>query len=261
MLSEDRLFLAVDSINLEKAHAVARDFRTCTHTVMVGQTLLTAYGLPAVRSFSELGMTHAVVDARLSGHQKDLWSAINAVAGVRCIRAVTVMPCCGPRVLAVAAKVAKDAVALGYRNEPLHLLASLTPSAVDLDTLREMGVQCRSRKDYIAKNICWCYSAGLDGIVTDPKDIAVAKRAVREMRRECKRPFFVLSRAQRGARNYAVSLTEEEESVPGVTEILETGVHHCLYDMNMLDPQGAEWTSDLLYKELRPFKSRRKTRG
>ena len=65
LLFRNRICLSVDGADLGKAQGIARDFRSCTTTVMVGPTFMLAHGPAGVRSLSELGMTTAGANQEL----------------------------------------------------------------------------------------------------------------------------------------------------------------------------------------------------
>jgi len=257
MLSQDKVCLAVDGTDIERTHAVARDFRSCTRTVMVGPMLLMTYGLPAVRSFSELGMSSIIVDARLAGHQREVWAGITAAAALRTVRAITVQPYCGRHVLTMAAEAAANCPLLQQRDEPPLVLAHIPAIAYRPCDLEALGLRCR-RKDYVLQLIETCYDAGLSGAIVEQRDVRATRKLIRRIKKE-NQPFIVLAHAQRGVQDYRVATSEEDEKVPGITDVLNAGAHHALFSMTLAS-HDTEWTADLITKELNDLREERRRR-
>ena len=235
MLFKDRVCLAVDGPDIDRVQAVARDFRSCTTSVKVGPALLIAEGPYAVRALSELGMTDIIIDARLFGHPREIWTGVTEAAKITGVRAITVQGVLGQRVLKIAVDAAKASVVHTHRVERPYILAVSLPALANTSAER--------RDIYIKQFTEVCCSADVDGLIVDYEDIACV-RAV------CAR-IPVLADAQRGPVDYRHGLTPRERKLPGAKQVLTAGAEHVFFDMALLQTfQDIEWTAELLTKEL-----------
>jgi len=240
LLFDNRVCLAVNEPDLPKVQAAARDFRPCTKVVKLGPAVATAHGPTAIRSMHELGAAEIILDVRLCGHAREVWNAVTEAARLW-VSGITVQACVGPDVLAAAVEAAENSTTITHKVKAPAIIATLLPVAVTDDVMRGPLAMRYGRRRYVGEIAKMCCNAGVNGLQVDYYDI-------RPIRQVCKNIPLVAS-AKRGVRNYAEVITDEQQKLPGVTEVLRAGAAHVLFPAE-LATTDYEWTADLLAKEV-----------
>jgi len=204
-----------------------------------------------------MGMTDIVVDARLAGHQSEVWEGITTAAALSGVRAITVQPFCGHHVLSVAAEAAANCPLLTGHPKPPLILANIPAIAYRPFDLENLGMGGK-RKDFVLQLVRVCYQAGLDGVIIEQRDVRATRHLIRQLQQE-RRQFVIMARAERGVQDYRIAMNEEEAKIPGIIEVLMAGAHHVVFDMNLAS-HDTEWTADLITKELATLKEQRRRR-
>ena len=240
MLFRDHICLGLDGPDLGKAQGIARDFRACTTTVMVGPAFLMAHGPSGVRSLRELGVRDVVIDARLFGDQEDLWHSVVEVAKLGA-QAVTIHPGVGPRVLSLAVEAARRSMEVTNRVRPPLIIGAAMPLTItNSDLCRCYGTR-HVRKTYLAKHATLCCQNGAAAMITEPGEIPHVRKVCNGL------PLMVP--VKRRVYGYDEVLPDDERSKPCVMEVLRKGAAHAIYNMEFAG-RDAEWTAEMLNKEL-----------
>lgn len=242
----DTICLWLNTTDLERAVAVARDMRACTRTVLISPNLFLAHGPNALRRLCELGIHNIILDMRVIGSCKEIWQCAFE-AGKMDVKALSVSAMAGYKGLAVAKQAADASINETFRLRGPAILASPLPIGIDSNTM-SVDLQMRVRRPgHIERLARVAVDAEAAGIIAEYEDVRVIRRVTRTI------PLFVY--AQRGAVNYAVREPEEVRNKPGVTAVLATKASHVIFDSTFVDRTDVEWAADMLLKELAAIKN------
>lgn len=249
MLFRNKLCLAVDGANLEKVQGVARDFRGCTTTVKIGPSLLLAWGPYAVRGLSELGMSDIILDARLFGHHQELWQAVTEAAKTAAVKGIVVQTLCGRDLLSLAVEAADKSRAVSLRADAPVVLGMGVPATFTPRVLAELNIALDSRRALVCQQAILCRDAGLHGLIVEYEDIAAVCAVCPEL------PLIANTRKR--VESYEIALSRQEARQPGVCDVLRAGATHAVLDMTLIG-HDAEWCADMVGKDLKTLKRRRR---
>jgi len=240
-LFQDRVILWVNTMSLERAVSTARDFRGCTKTVLISSNFFLAHGPNGVRCFYELGIPNVILDLKLLGTKKEIWQCVHGAAA-HAVKAISVNTLAGTAAVENAIEAAEASKLMTYKVKRPKILISMLPIEMDDATLvDDIGMRIR-RKAHVENAARQVVNAGADGIVAEAEDLPRIRRVSRKI------PTLVYS--QRGVRNPTVVETEEEKDLAGITELMQAGVGHVIFDSVFVEKTDAEWASDLIRKEM-----------
>jgi len=222
-LFRNTVCLWLNTIELDTAIAITRDMRGCTRTLFIGPSFFLAHGPPGVRCLTELGMRDIVLDVRLIGTANEIWQSITAASQLG-VKAITIHAMSGPETIKLAIEAAEASKQLTMRVQRPRILLSLLPASLDdAEIVDDLQLRVK-RRGHVQQAARHALHTGADGVVAE----------------------F----AQRGARNYAESISEEAMQKPGITEVLEAHATHVLFDANLVRLTNVEWASDMVTKEV-----------
>lgn len=226
---------------LEAALAAARDMRACTHTVAIGPNLFLAHGPAGVRCLYELGISDVLLDMRFAGTPKEIWQCTTAAACLG-VKAITVSAMAGQRNIRYAVEAAEASKTTTLKVKRPKVFVSPLPYCLDDRALvDELQLRVR-RKQHVTQAAKLLQTAEADGIIVEYEDIRTVKKVSRKI------PLLVY--AQRRARNYAETDSEENKKKAGIQEILSAGASHVILDSDLLRRTNIEWAADMVNKEL-----------
>jgi orotidine-5'-phosphate decarboxylase len=232
----DRICVALRTHDVDDALALARAYRSCTNTVVIGPTLMVAEGARLLRQLQTVSSTEMVLDARLTGTEIEIREAVLAASQFFGMRAITVLAdYSAPAVLRAAVRAAADS-----KNVTRHVR---TPEIVayDPELYRQAG-HTKARAARIAQLVHLCERTGVQAATVTYEDIPRVRAD--DM---CLQLFV---RARRRGRDYTTALPAEAAAEPGVSEILAAGADHVVFDTGLVQEGDFDWASDMLRKEL-----------
>ena len=241
MLFRDKLILSMNLTHLERAQAIARDFRSCTRTIRIGQALYTAHGPMGARSFGELGMHELILDLQIGGRPWEIWAAVSEAANIRSVSAITVQTTSGFAGLKAAKSAAEAGSAVNHSSRRLYVIGCLVPVNTDNNTVLNENSE-EDRRRYVARMAEMCLNSGIDGLMVDYDDLRYAHKHVPDLP--------LLANSRKPIRTYGALTPENQRTLPGIRQVLTAGAEHALLDAALLDSEDTEWAADSLAKEL-----------
>lgn len=240
-LLRDTVALWLNTASLESAIMAARDMRACTRTVVITPNFFLANGPAGIRCFYELGISDIVLNMRLLGTPKEIWQCVSTAADLG-VKAITVSAMAGIENIKYAVQAAEASKATTMKLERPKILVTLLPSCLnDSDMVDQLRMRVR-RPGHVEQACRQVMEAGADGIVVEYEDVKYVRRVSRKI------PFLVF--AQRRVRNYMEVDREDEQGKAGITEILECGASHIIFDSELVRRTDVEWAADMINKEL-----------
>lgn len=240
-LLRDRVALWLNTASLEAAITAARDMRSCTKTIVVTPNFFLAHGGPGVRCIFELGVSDLFLNLRLLGSPKEIWQCVTEAAKLGA-RAISVNSLAGVKSLRYAVQAAEASKATTLKvNRPLVFATVLPVSISDGEMVDELRMRVR-RPGHVEQAARAVLESGADGIVVEYEDVRYVRRVSKKL------PFMVF--AQRRVRNYAEADREDEKGKAGITEIMEIGASHVIFDSELVRRTDIEWAADMINKEL-----------
>lgn len=240
-LLRDEVALWLNTTCLEDAIVASRDMRSCTRTVVISPNFFLAHGPAGIRCLYELGITDVVLDIRLLGSPKEIWQCVTEAAR-HGVRAVTISTMAGQTNIRYAVEAATASQQFTYKVKRPYVFVSVLPICLsDADMVDQLRMRVR-RAGHIEQAAQSLVAAGADAIIVEYEDIRSVRRAGKKI------PFLVF--AQRRVRNYAEADNEDEKGKAGITEILQAGASHVIFDLDLLRRTNIEWAADMVTKEL-----------
>lgn len=240
-LLRDDVALWLNTVSLEAAITAARDMRSCTQTVVITQNFFLAHGPAGIRCICELGITDMVLDLKLLGSPKETWQCVTEAAK-HGMKAITISAMAGLANLRCALEAAKQSTQLTHKVQRPFVFVSLLPICIgDADMVDQLQMRVR-RSGHVEQAARHLMEVGADGIVIEYEDVRYVKRVSKEI------PFLVF--AQRRVRNYAEVDRSDELEKAGITEIIEAGASHIIFDSDLVRRTDIEWAADMINKEL-----------
>ena len=240
-LFQSKLILSLDTIDLPKAHAVARDFRSCTTTMKMGQALYLAHGPMGARSFHELGMREIIADVKICGRPWEIWNSVMAASSVLGVSALTVNAESGLTGIKAAVDASRHCVQTVRASKVPKILVQFLPSHLsDQEIYHELDRKS-TRAEYLKRVVPQIVKTGAHGLIVDYYDL----KLVRSL---CDLPL--IAAAKRGVGGYLHTPSKEQKRLPGVKQVIAAGAMHVLYDSTVFGHTDHEWTAEILTKEL-----------
>ena len=160
-----RIYVALDTPDLERAQAIATRVRHHVGGVKLGLEFFAAHGQAGVREMAHLGLP-IFLDLKLHDIPNTVAKAVQALG--RLEPAILTVHAAGGRAMMEDAKAAAPPAT---RVVAVTMLTSL-----DQEDLRATGVQ-GSAHDQVVRLATLAHEAGLDGIVCSGAEVAAAKAA------------------------------------------------------------------------------------
>lgn len=244
-LFKDIVCLWLNTTSLEQAIAIARDMRSCTHTVLVSPTFFLANGPSGIRCFHELGIHEVLLDMRLLGSPKEVWQCV-IEAAKQGVKAVSVHSLAGSKNLKYAIQAAEASMAQTQKiNRPRVLLSLLPADLEDAELVDELGLRVK-RGGHVTLSAKQSVQGGADGLIVEYEDIGYVRRVSKKI------PLLVY--AQRKPRNFAEVERAEDLGHASIKDIMHAGADHIILDSTLIAQSDIEWSADLVNKELAQYK-------
>jgi orotidine-5'-phosphate decarboxylase len=168
----DRIFIALDTHDLARAAALARDLAGLVGGVKIGKEFFTAHGPDGVRVVA--GGERLFLDLKFHDIPNTVAGALRSAVHLR--PAFVNVHAAGGRAMLEAAV---QAVAEGAEDADVprpQLLGVTVLTSLGEDDLREIG-QAGPLSDQVVRLARLAQSCGLDGVVCSPREIAVLRAA------------------------------------------------------------------------------------
>lgn len=162
-----KIFVALDTADLDRAVALGRDLSSVVGGVKIGLELYSACGIEGVRRLAALGLP-VFLDLKLHDIPQTVASAVRAVLPLGPFM-MTVHASGGPAMLRAAAEAAAE----GGERRP-KVLAVTVLTSLDEGDLGRIGQQGRVA-DQVLRLAELAQGAGIDGAVCSPKEIAMLR--------------------------------------------------------------------------------------
>ena len=167
MLSENPVFVALDTANLDQAIAWAGAVRPCVGGVKLGLEFFNSNGPAGVRQIVDIGLP-VFLDLKFHDIPNTVAGAVRAVAGLGAA-IVNVHASGGPAMLRAAAEAAAEFGA----NRP-RVIAVTVLTSLDDNDLASVG-QAGPAVSQVERLAQLTQSCGLDGVVCSPAEIAALR--------------------------------------------------------------------------------------
>ena len=170
----DRIFVALDTRDLGRAAALARDLAGLVGGVKIGKEFFTAHGPDGVRAVA--GGVPLFLDLKFHDIPNTVAGALRSAIHLR--PAFVNVHASGGRAMLEAAR---QAVAEGAEDADVprpQLLGVTVLTSLSDDDLREVG-QSRPASDQVVRLARLAQACGLDGVVCSPREIAPLRAACR----------------------------------------------------------------------------------
>jgi orotidine-5'-phosphate decarboxylase len=169
MKTTDRIFVALDTTDLDRATNLANQLVGMVGGVKMGKEFLTVHGLEGVRKVAKCGMP-VFLDTKFHDIPNTVASAIRAVLPLNPF-VVNVHASGGAAMM----RAAQSAVEEAEKNRPLLIAVTVLTSMTDED-LAEIGMQGPTEERVVALARL-TQKSGLDGIVCSPLEIKAVRKA------------------------------------------------------------------------------------
>ena len=184
----DRLLVALDVENAERAFAVADQVRGVAGGLKVGSRLFTTAGPDLVRRLVESG-SRVFLDLKFHDIPNTVAQAVDAAVRTGAWM-INVHASGGSAMMQAAARAAADAAAAAGRPVPLVIAVTVLTS-MDEQTLQQTGV-ARPLLDHVLALARMAQEAGMHGVVASPQETAA-------IRQSCGADFAIVTPGIRGA--------------------------------------------------------------
>jgi orotidine-5'-phosphate decarboxylase len=169
MKPTDRIFVALDTTDLDRATHLANQLVGMVGGVKMGKEFLTVHGLEGIRKVAKCGMP-VFLDTKFHDIPNTVASAIRAVLPLSPF-VVNVHASGGSAMM----RAAQSAVEEAEKNRPLLIAVTVLTSMTDED-LAEIGMQGPT-EDRVVALAKLTQKSGLDGIVCSPLEIRAVRKA------------------------------------------------------------------------------------
>jgi orotidine-5'-phosphate decarboxylase len=171
-----RIFCALDSADLEGVRALAQSIGGAVDGLKLGLEFFTAQGPGGIREIAQLGLP-IFLDVKLHDIPNTVAGAIRSLAPLAPYY-LTLHAAGGADMLSAARDSAhEEATRLGLT--PPRLLAVTVLTSLDESDLAQQGVAGPAR-DQVVRLAELAHRAGIDGIVSSPREIAAIRAALGE---------------------------------------------------------------------------------
>lgn len=169
MISTDRIFVALDTTDLNRAIYLASQLVGIVGGVKMGKEFLTVHGIDGVRKVAKCGMP-IFLDTKFHDIPNTVASSIRAILPLNPF-VVNVHASGGSAMM----RAAQSAVEEAGKNRPLLIAVTVLTSMKDED-LVEIGMKIPT-KDQVVDLALLTQKSGLDGIVCSPLEISAVRKA------------------------------------------------------------------------------------
>jgi len=169
MENTDRIFVALDTTDLERAIYLANQLIGMVGGVKLGKEFLTVHGIEGVRKVAKCGMP-VFLDTKFHDIPNTVASAIRAVLPINPF-VINVHASGGSAMMRAAQRAVEEA----GKNRPLLIAVTILTSMKDED-LVEIGMHVPT-EDQVVALAKLSQKSGLDGIVCSPLEITAVRKA------------------------------------------------------------------------------------
>lgn len=242
MIFRDKLCLAIDTPELDRAQGLIRDFRGCTSLVKLGLPFFMAQGPCGVRSISEMGIHSLVIDTRLFGSPADIHESVVALAQLPSVVGMTVQIAAGDQSLKAAMDAAVTSQRFTGRISPPKIVGVMLPPAVETTELSQnLKLKC-DRAGYVRAMTKLALFHQLDGMVVNFTELGYVKALAPKI--------ALMVATHRRVVDPMVALPENERHLPGIQDVMQGGAAHVIFHAALIGRSNAEWTADWVAKEV-----------
>ena len=128
----NRIILALDTANLEKAIDITKKVKNKIYTIKLGLEFFNAHGKEGVKKFNEIGITNLLLDLKLKDIPQTVYKAIKALDDIK-FGFLTIHGQGGRKMIENAKKAASE-----IKSKPKIMMVTILTSLSD-DDLKDMG--------------------------------------------------------------------------------------------------------------------------
>ena len=209
----NRVLVALDVESAAQATSLADTLRGSVGGFKVGKQLFTAEGPATVRALAERG-DRVFLDLKFHDIPNTVAGAVASAVATGAWM-VNVHASGGRKMMQAAADAARNTAEKSGRDRPLVIAVTVLTS-LDEPQLRETGVE-RSVLDHVVHLATLAQSAGLDGVVASPLEIAAIRRA-------CGPDFLIVTPGIRPATTQRAA--DDQSRVMGPAEAVDAGASY-----------------------------------
>ncbi len=169
----DRIYVALDTTNVDEAKAMARRLKGTVGGVKLGLEYFTANGGAGVRAVMSAGLP-LFLDLKFHDIPNTVAGAIRAAISLR-PKIVNVHAAGGPEMMRAAAEAATEAAKAQNAPRPMVIAVTVLTS-LDAGDLEAVG-QAGPPADQVIRLARLTQECGLDGVVCSPKEVASVRAA------------------------------------------------------------------------------------
>ena len=169
----DRIFVALDTTDVEEARSLARRLKGSVGGAKLGLEFFTANGAGGVRAIGKAGMP-LFLDLKFHDIPNTVAGAVRAAVKLR-PRIMTIHAGGGPAMMRAAAEAATEASKEQNVKRPLIVGVTVLTS-LDTDDLTAVG-QNGPPADQVVRLAQLAKESDLDGVVCSPKEAALVRQA------------------------------------------------------------------------------------
>lgn len=175
-MTNNPIICALDTTDIEQAKALARQLKGEVGALKLGLEFFTANGAAGVQQVAGLGQP-VFLDLKFHDIPNTVAGAVRGVANVDCFL-MTVHTAGGYAMMKAAVEQAAENAAKTGKKRPMVVGVTVLTS-MDQNDLDQVGYALNLH-DQVLKMASLAQSAGLDGVVCSPKEIALIRRACGE---------------------------------------------------------------------------------
>jgi orotidine-5'-phosphate decarboxylase len=239
----DKLLVALDVENGERALALARELRGIAGGVKVGSRLFTMEGPALVRRFVDEGL-RVFLDLKFHDIPNTVAQAVDAAVQTGAWM-INVHAAGGTAMMQSAARAAEDAAARARRDAPLVIAVTVLTS-IDEAALRETGVD-RPLLQHVVRLAGMAQRAGLHGVVASPQETTAIREA-------CGPAFAIVTPGIRGAS--AGQQANDQARTMGPAEAVKAGASYIVVGRPIIGAPHPRAAAEAIVEELADGPSR-----
>ena len=169
----DRIFVALDTTDVEEAQSLARRLKGSVGGAKLGLEFFTANGAGGVRAIGKAGLP-LFLDLKFHDIPNTVAGAVGAAVKLR-PRIMTIHAGGGPAMMRAAAEAATEAAKAQNVERPLIVGVTVLTS-LDADDLTAVG-QNGPPAEQVVRLALLAKECGLDGVVCSPKEATTVRQA------------------------------------------------------------------------------------